>query len=120
MASKLINKKIPLTVIYEDGTFILTEISAIYEYANNKKTDKLIGFKYTAVDTVDYDKIGIKVLQNTPLMEPEELARLREDGEKVLVEFDNAVDKPYIHRDGNAVSVEDSFSADDVLLVEQN
>lgn len=118
--SKLTNKQIPLSVIYKDGTFILIEITAVYEYVNNKRTNKLIGYKYTVVDTLDFDKISIKVLQETPLMTPEELAALRENGEKVLVEFVNAVDKPYIREDGNSFSLEDSFSAEDVLLVEQN
>ncbi len=114
------NKSIPLEFAYSDNAFLLLGIFPNYEYVNNKRTDNLIGYKYTVVDTVDFDKITVKVNQSTPLLSQEELAELRASGEKVVVEFVNAVDKLYIRRDGNSVSVEDSFSAEDILLVQQN
>ncbi len=119
--TKLINKGIPLYVLYKDGTFILLTISEYREYVNGKPTDKLAGYKYEVVDPVSFDKIVVKIKgQTTPLMPPEELTKLREDGERVLVEFTNAVDKLYIRRAGDSATVEDSFSAEDILLVEQD
>lgn len=118
--TKLINRGIPFNMIYKDGVFILIDIAPNYEYVDGKRTNKLVGYKYTVVDTVDFDKITVKVKQDAPLLSSEELAELRGSGEKIAVEFVNAIDKPYIRRDGGSVSVEDSFSADDILLVEHN
>lgn len=53
-------------------------------------------------------------------MTSERLGELRESGEKIVVEFINGVDKLYIRRNGNMSSVEDSFSAEDIKLVEEN
>lgn len=118
--TKSINKNIPFNVLFKDEVFILTGIASNYAYADGKRTDNLVGYKYTVVDTVDFEKIVVKVARTEPLMTSEGLAELRENGEKVLVEFVNGVDKLYIRRDGSSVSVEDSFSAEDILLVEQN
>lgn len=114
------NKFIPLKLAYNDDAFLLLDIAPNFKYEDGKRTNKLIGYKYTVVDTNDFDKIIVKVEQDAPLLSPEELAELRGNGEKVVVEFVNAVDKLYIRRDGNSVSVEDSFSAEDILLVQQN
>ena len=53
-------------------------------------------------------------------MTQEHLAELRKSGEKVIVEFLNGVDKLYNRRNGQNWSVEDSFSADDILIVNQD
>ena len=119
--TKFLNRGIPLMDLYKDGTFILLSISEYREYKDGKPTNNVAGQKYEVVDPLSYDKIVVKIPgQMTPLLLPEVLAELRENGEKVLVEFVNAIDKLYLRRDGSSVSVEDSFSAEDVLLVEQS
>lgn len=121
MASKLLKTLIPFEVIFKDGRFLLVGIEPDFEYENNQRTEKIIGYKYEVVDTVDFDKIKVKIKgQKKPLMTSERLEELRENGEKIVVEFINGVDKLYIRRSGNMSSVEDSFSAEDIKLAEEN
>ena len=121
MASRVIGKKIPFAVLYRDGVFILIDIREYFAYENGIRTNKRAGYLYMVVDPVSFDKIEVKIQgQEQPLMSPAELAELRENGEKIIVEFVNGIDKPYNRKVGNTWSVEDSFSADDILLVEEN
>ncbi len=116
MASILLGKKIPLTVVMPDELFLLITIAPIHEYTDGKATDKIIGFKYEVVDTVDFNKIWVKIPgQPVPLMSNEELLELRDKGEKVAVEFEDATVLPYWN--WATKSVDDSFSATDVRLV---
>jgi len=119
--TKFINRGIPLKALYADEQYLLLSISAYRAYKDGKPTNKIEGYKYEVAEMQNFDKFSVKIKgQDIPLLQPEELKELRDNGEKIFVEFVNAVDKLYIHREGNSVSVEDSFSADDVLLVEQD
>lgn len=119
MATILLKLLIPLEVIFKDGSFILINVREYFEYENGQKTDRPAGHKYEVVDPVSFDKITVKVPgQKEPLMPPEQLAELRENGERVVVEFINGRDKLYNRNFNGKWSVEDSFSADDVRLVE--
>lgn len=121
MASIVIGRPLPFEAVFKESVFILTGIEPDYEYQNNQRTDRLAGYKYEVVDTVDFDKIKVKIRgQEEPLMPPEKLAQLRENGEKVAVEFIDGFDKLYIRRNGNTSSIEDSFSAGDIRLVEHD
>lgn len=118
MASKIIGKEIPFSIIFKDEAFILINIEEYFLYKDGVRTNELAGFRYEVVDTVSFDKIKVKIEgQKKPLMSPDDLIKLRENGEKIIVEFLNGVDKLYSHKDGNSWSVEDSFSAEDILLV---
>lgn len=119
MATKLLRTLIPMEVIFKNGTFIVTEIRKLYEYQDGKRTNKLAGYVYDAVDTDSFDKISVKIKgQTEPLMPPEKLAELRENGERITVEFINGYDKLYNRNSDGKWSVEDSFSAEDVRLAE--
>uniref|UniRef100_UPI0040579DC3 hypothetical protein n=1 Tax=Acetatifactor sp. TaxID=1872090 RepID=UPI0040579DC3 len=120
MASKALGKEIPFAVIFRDETFILIGIEEYFLYEDGARTNKHAGYRYEVVDTVSFDKLKVKIEgQKKPLMLPDDLAKLRDNGEKVIVEFVNGVDKLYSRKDGNSWSVEDSFSAEDILLVTQ-
>lgn len=115
MASKVLGKKLELDCVYKDGVFQLLSIAELKDYIEGQKTDTTIGYVYEVVDLNDFDKLRIKIKgQKKPLIAIEELQKLRELREKVFVEFANATITPY----WNGKSVEDSFSADDVGLVE--
>ena len=121
MATCLLRKEIPFTVIFKDGTFILLGVEEYFAYKDGTRTNERAGFMYTVVDPVTFDKLRVKVPnQEYPVMQPADLAELRENGEKIIVEFVNGVDTPYNRKVGNSWTVEDSFSAEDVLLVEEN
>lgn len=115
--TKLIGKGIPFEVIYKGKDFILVGIEPFYQYADGKRTDQLAGYRYEVVETADFDKIKVKIKgQDKPIMTSERLQEIRESGEKVVVQFTKAVNTLYLNRTLN--SVEDSFSADSIQLVE--
>ena len=120
MASVLLNRDIPLNIIYKNGAFILISIRKYFKYENGQKTDILSGYKYEVVDTVSFDKLQVKIEgQKEPLMPPEDLEERRENGERFFVEFIHGRNRLYNHNMMNGRwSVEDSFSADDVRFAE--
>lgn len=119
MATRLKDIPVPFSVVFKDGTFLLLDIRELFEYENGQRTDRLAGYTYEVVDTFSFDKVNIKIKgQTKPLMMPEQLAKLREDGERIFVEFINGYDKLYNRNFNGQWTLEDSFSADDVRLVE--
>lgn len=119
MSTCLIGTSIPLEVKYPDGTYILLEVNSNSVFENGIRTDKIDGYKYLAVDTLFFDRINVKILgQKEPLISNEQLQEMRKTGQKVIVEFIDGVIKPYWSRDTR--SIEDSFSANDIRLVETN
>lgn len=111
------NKSIPMKCIFKEDVFLLLQIAPLYEFENEKRTDKVIGYTYECVDILDFEKVKIKIKgQDAPLMENEKLQELRENGEKIAVEFIGGVD--LIYWSPKTKSLEDSFSAEDVRLVE--
>ena len=124
--SILARKPIPFEVIFKDCIFIIIFIEPEHQYVDGKKTDVIVGYKYEVVDTVDFNKFKVKIKgQSKPLMTNEALQELRDSGKKVLVEFVDGVDTPYTKienkgRPNENTTLEDSFSAKDILLVEQN
>ena len=120
MASKVVGIPIPFPLVFDSIVFILIGIGTLYKYENGVRTSQVVGYWYEVVDTTSYDKFKVKVEgQQEPLMPIEEFAELRENGEKVLVEFENGVVRQYYRKSGSTWTVEDSFSADDVLLAAQ-
>lgn len=118
MASKLIGKKIPFVVVFRNSRFILLRIEEYFLYEDGVRTNKHAGYKYIVADTESFDKFDVKIEgQKKPLMSPDELVKLRENGENVLVEFINGFVKLYNRKVGNSWSVEDSYSAEDVELI---
>ena len=111
------NKSIPLNAFMQKLLFLLLGISAWYEYGEDgKRTDKILGYVYECVDTMNFDRFRIKIKgQTVPLMSNEDLQELREKGEKVAVEFTEPM--VTLYWSSTTKCLEDSFSAKDVSLV---
>ena len=111
------NKSIPPNAFMQELLFLLLGISAWYEYGEDgKRTDKILGYVYECVDTMNFDRFRIKIKgQTVPLMSNEDLQELREKGEKVAVEFTEPM--VTLYWSSTTKSLEDSFSAKDVSLV---
>lgn len=122
----LVGKGIPFKVVFKDDEFILVKIEPDYRYEGSKKTDEIIGWKYEVADTVNFDKVKVKIKgQKKPLMTDEQLQELKDEGIKTIVEFINGKLTPYIRTEKKELSderrtVEDSFSAEDIRLVQNN
>lgn len=114
MASKILNKSLPMELIYLEIVLLLLGVYELYEYVNGIKTENIIGFTYECVELQNFDKIRIKIKgQKKPLITNEELQKRRESGEKLYVEFLNPTITPYF----NGKSIEDSFAAEDISFV---
>ncbi len=123
LAEKNFNR-IPFDAIFKDRIFILLTVEAEVEYVEGKRTDKVIGMKYEVAEPMDFHKFKVKVKgQLEPIISNDELQALRQDQKRVLVEFIGGVDTLYRKTVNRGASyenpvIEDSFSAEDVKLVE--
>lgn len=112
------NKPIPLPFVLIELLFLLLRIIPIEEFdENGKKTGRIIGYAYDCVDTMNFDHFRIKIKgQAVPLMSNEDLQKLREQGQKITVEFTDPT--VLMYWSDKTKTYEDSFSAKDVSLVE--
>ena len=76
---------------YDNDKFILKDAQPINEYVDNKKTDKVIGYKYKLVDPESYDTFYVKVKDTTPVIPLEKLSKVN----KTIVTLDRAMINPY-------------------------
>ena len=116
MASLIVKAIIALLSVQPEPVYVAKEIRTRKKFENNVRTDETIGFVYVAVNTGTYDTVSVFVEQKKPIMSPEKLMELNEQGEHVFIEFDNAVLKPYYSE--RTKSIEDSIKADAVHIVE--
>lgn len=116
MASIVAKRWKPLTNYMEESVFYLNDVTARFRYDNNVRTDEIQGHTYTATSTDTFDQIHVFIEGKKPLIEPEKLHQAQEDGERIFVEFENAVIRPYYS--DRTKSIEDSIRATGVKLVE--
>ncbi|MBS5123209.1 MAG: hypothetical protein KHZ06_10040 [Blautia sp.] len=118
MSSILRNKNIPMSFVLVELLFLLLRIIPIEEFdESGKKTGRIIGYAYDCVDTMNFDHFRIKIKgQAVPLMSNEDLQKLREQGQKITVEFTDPT--VLMYWSDKTKTYEDSFSAKDVALVE--
>lgn len=114
------NKAIPLESIFPKSRFFVVSINPVKDFdeETNKVTDKIIGYKYLVVETYQYTRFQIKVIQDKPLMKADELERCMDRGENVFVVFKNATVKPYYS--SRTKQLEDSILADGIILSEND
>lgn len=118
MASKILKMIFHLNEIIFEPVYYLNHISIRMKYENRQRTDEVAGYVYLVTNTDTFDQISVFVEQKKPLLEPEKLEELQNKGEKVFVEFENAVLKPYYSE--RTKSLEDSIKADNVTLVKSS
>ena len=115
MASIVIKMLIELLSVIPYPVYYLNSVSVRFRYMNGQKTDQVAGYVYTVTNTETFDQIHVLVEQDKPLITPETLMELQQEGKKVFVEFDNAVVKPYYSERTKAI--EDSIKADSIRRV---
>lgn len=116
MASLLVKRLFALKGLIAEPVYYCHGVRIIFRYENGTKTEEVQGHKYLVTNTDTFEQIEVFVAGNTPLLTPERLEELQESGERVFVEFENAVVKPYYSE--RTHSIEDSIKADAVHLVE--
>lgn len=120
MTSILNGKPVPFESVFGDSVFILLGVSKHPIYENNKRTDNYDGQVYEVCDTMNFQKIKVKVMgQMKPIIENEELQRIRKNGKNVFVEILGGTVTMYELRDKNRdLSTIDSLNAEEIKLVE--
>lgn len=116
MASLLVKRLFALKGLIAEPVYYCHGVRIIFRYENGTKTEEVQGHKYLGTNTDTFEQIEVFVAGSTPLLTPERLEELQESGERVFVEFENAVVKPYYSE--RTHSIEDSIKADAVHLVE--
>ncbi|WP_378961713.1 hypothetical protein [Mediterraneibacter gnavus] len=116
MASLLVKRLFALKDLIAEPVFYCNSLRVVVRYENGTKTDEIQGFKYLATNTDTFEQIEVFVPGDKPLIPPEQLSELQESGERIFVEFENAVVKPYYSE--RTKSIEDSIKADSVHLVQ--
>lgn len=116
MASLLVKRLFALKGLIAEPVYYCHGVRIIFRYENGTKTEEVQGHKYLVTNTDTFEQIEVFVAGSTPLLTPERLEELQESGERVFVEFENAVVKPYYSE--RTHSIEDSIKADALHLVE--
>ncbi len=116
MASLLVKRLFALKGLIAEPVYYCHGVRIIFRYENGTKTEEVQGHKYLVTNTDTFEQIEVFVAGSTPLLTPKRLEELQESGERVFVEFENAVVKPYYSE--RTHSIEDSIKADAVHLVE--
>lgn len=116
--SQLVGVRVDIRTIFKEPVFILQEIKKVAGFRDGKATDEILGYIYDCVDRKRYQHCKFKIEgQTIPLMTNEELQRRIDSDETVLVEIINGSVMAYVSQNN---TIEDSFKADDIKLVETN
>lgn len=100
----------PLADIMDATQFAVLAVASVYAYVNGKKTDTIIGTRYTVANPATFVNFDVKVNQTVPVVTQEQIEA---SADRYWVTFTNAVVKPYKIDFGN---VQCSVTADSVVL----
>lgn len=104
--------EIPIPIIINGANLILLSVAPNYEYVDNKKTDNLLGYKYTVVEDITFEKFVVKVPSSTPVMTQEQIDTAKD---RIYVTFNNAIAKPY--RNTSTGNYDLSINANGISIV---
>ena len=100
----------PLTDIMSADLFAVLSVSPVFAYVENKKTDTVIGTRYTVANPDTFVSFDVKVNQTVPVVTQEQVEA---SDERYWVSFTNAVVRPY-HIEYGVVQC--AVTADSVVL----
>lgn len=113
--SVLVNRRIPLTAVFDNLKLSLLKISEIREFKDGRYTDRIIGYTYECGEAHSFKTMTIKIEgQSEPLMPNELLQEQRRSGFDVYVDFENPTILAYVNE--RKQSLEDSIKANGVQL----
>lgn len=115
----LLNKQVPLKYGCPEIIFILLAIRETMGFdKDGKATGECVGYTLTLVDTTDFNQIRVKIPKVELDITPDELEKARENGERVFVELEEGVIKPYFNSTNN--TIQDSITARNFHIVQTN
>lgn len=88
---------LPLDVIIGGANQILLEVTPYYAYMDGKKSDTILGYRYTVVEDKNFEKFSVKIPSSVPAISQESIDSSKQ---RIIVTFDNAIAKPYRTQSG--------------------
>lgn len=115
----MILSKISLELILYNSQLALTGVSPRYKFdqEKNRSSDELEGYRYDVTDLTSLKAFTVFVPQTKPIVSNEDVLRSNEAGERIFVEFTNAVVTPYVTKNN---SLGESVKAEAVRLVKDD
>lgn len=97
-----------------NAELVLVGVAPLFEYTENERTDKQIGFKYSLVEQGYFDKLIVKILttDSEPAISQEEIESAQEEGKHLYVTLTNSKCTFYVAGSGDNRHVALSISAD--------
>ena len=91
--------------------YVLLKVAPVYEYVDKQKTDTVSAIRYSVANPETFENFDVKVPATKPIVTQD---RIDSVDERLWVEFDNGVIKPYRIEFGKVLC---SVTADSVKLV---
>ena len=70
------------------GPFFVDSVRTVYEYVNNERTEKVLGYRYEVAAEKTRDTLDIVVEQDAPLVTDEDIQRLAAQNKDVRINID--------------------------------
>lgn len=83
---------IDLAKLFPTNTFALLDSNPIYEYVDGKRTEKVIGTRYSVADRETFKNFDVKVKETKATIDKTMIANA---GQRIWVSFSNAQVIPY-------------------------
>lgn len=95
---RLTNLNIPLNIVLNGANTLLLGVTPYYEYVDGKKTENLLGYKYTVVEDQNYEKFSVKIESKTPSITQQQID---DATARIKVTFEKAFARPYRTNSGD-------------------
>lgn len=93
--------------------FVIKQVSPVFDYEKGVKTDKVVAYRYSLVDTDSFETFDVKIEGTTPIV-TNEMVTDREN--RYYVALENAIIKPYEMKYGK---VKYSIVADSIKVLSE-
>ena len=84
----------PLNTFMKNNVFAVLAVSPIYAYADKKRTDTVIGTRYTVANPDTFANFEVRVNNPTPVVTQDEIVAAEEAEERFWITFTNATVRP--------------------------
>lgn len=84
----------PLNDIMKNAVFAVLAVSPIYAYSDKKRTDTVIGTRYTVANPDTFANFEVKVNNPTPVVTQDKVEAAAASEERFWITFTNAMVRP--------------------------
>lgn len=111
--SVFVGKRFSLESVFPENQFFLMKITEVKEFLDGTYTDKITGLSFELVELKNFNRLKVKVDgMKKAFITNEELEKIREAGEQVMVRLKNPTIMVYVNT--KSAALEDSIKADGI------